>query len=246
MYAADLAVPPICSSRQRIGRRHYVVSMPGRPPAPADFDDRLFCLMVSVRNPAFSRRQLSGFFDLLDHFNAQGEIIIFDAPYARTIVATTPCQDERARELTKLDRITRERIEMVQRIRSNRCPALPVRSFEAVANEADPAWNEELRSAFAAGGAFRDAILARSREVLPAGVTPSPEFLLFELPVLLHLYLRYCARGVVDVYPGENPPLIWDVLLGRFADELPAISRAAGLTRPLLYVDSAAADDGRR
>jgi hypothetical protein len=219
-----------------------VVSRLGKKANLADLQGKNGYLMVSVKNPNFSTRVVNTFCDLVETNLGGGEIILVDTPYAATISETETNEAVRRRELADLHRVTGEKRRFVEKILAKRGTFVPVRSFGQVAHGVAPALLHEVRRAFEIEGRFRRAILDRAREVVPATIPDTllprfAEFLVSEIPVLCSLYYARGEPGVVDVYPGENSQLFWDIERLRYADELPGISQLAERSPGLIYVD---------
>ncbi len=218
------------------------VSRLGNRASLADLDGKRGYLMVSVKNSSFTTGVVETFCDLAETHFAAGDIILFDKPYAAPILAGEADGPERRRKLDNLRKAASDRRRFLETILSRRRASIPLRSFAQVEAEVAPALRWEVREAFEAGGQFRLALLERSRAVLPAAVPDEllpryAEFLVSEIPVLCHLYYAHCGPSVVDVYPGENPELFWDIERGRFADELPQTTALAKRSPGLIFVD---------
>ena len=219
-----------------------IVSRLGKRAGLADLQGKSGYLMVSIKNPNFSARLVNAFCDLVETHLAGGEVILVDRPYTSTISATEVDETVRRREIANLHRIAGEKRRFVERILAKRATFVPVRSFDQVEREVAPSVLHEVRHAFEVEGRFRRAILDRTREVAPATIPDAliprfAEFLVSEIPVLCSLYYARGEPGVVDVYPGENLQVIWDIERGIYADELPRISRLAEHSPGLIYVD---------
>lgn len=235
----ELIAEPVESVAARL-----VVSRLGRKATLADLDGKRGYLMVSVKNSDFTRGIVQTFCDLVETRLGAGEVILVDTPYAEPIRASEADEAQRKRKLDNLQKATADRRRFVESILARREAAIPIRHFDDVEGMVTPALRGEVRHAFKAGGPFRKAVLARTREVIPPAVPDAlipryAEFLVSEIPVLCHLYYAGGTPGVVDVYPGENPQLFWDIERGRYENELPAISALAGRSPGLIYVDVA-------
>ncbi|MFY9838473.1 MAG: hypothetical protein WAK55_18770 [Xanthobacteraceae bacterium] len=218
------------------------VSCLGKRAGIADLQGKNGYLMVSVKNPSFSGRIINTYCDLVARHFGRGEVILVDTPYASTISAIEDDETVRGQKLANLNRLADEKRRFIERILAKRALCLPVRSFDQVARAISPSLLYEVRSAFEREGRFRRAILKRTREVVPAIIPDTllprfAEFLVSEIPVLCFLYYGHGEPGVVDVYPGENLQIIWDIERGLYVDELPGISRLAERSPRLIYVD---------
>ncbi|MDX5362896.1 MAG: hypothetical protein LPJ91_01900 [Pseudazoarcus pumilus] len=208
-----------------------------------DFAQRSAWLMISVKNPAFSNRLVDGFCRLVGEIGfRQGFVTIVDTPYMANILANRHDPVQAEAEVVKLQRISAEqqaRCRKVLRRHSACCIAL--RSW-AELDQGMPQWlRAEVQAAFQAPTRFRADLLARTRLVVPEAVPDErlpqfAQFLVEELPVLLGLYYLE-PDSIVDVYPGENLALVWNVERGLYADELPGITALARASDGLAYVD---------
>jgi hypothetical protein len=239
----DIIAAPIgrCDSR-------LIVSRIGSPASLADLDGKRGYLMVSVKNCCFTTQVVETFCDLVESHLDSGEVILVDAPYLAPILASERDGKLRRRKISNLQKAASDRRRFVETILARREINIPIRDFAEVERDVAPDLRREVRHAFESDGQFREALLARSREVIPATVPDAllpryAEFLVSEIPVLCHLYYAGGAPGVVDVYPGENPPLFWDIERGHFAGALPQITALAARSPGLVYVDVA---PGRR
>jgi hypothetical protein len=219
-----------------------VVSRLGSKATLADLEGKRGFLMVSVKNTNFTARTVETFCDLVDRHLDAGEVILVDTPYLAPILANEPDGDSRQRKIANLHKAAADRRQFVEKILARRGARISIRDFDEVDRAVAPEFHREVRLAFESGGCFREALLARSREVIPpvvpdAGLAPYAEFLVSEIPTLCHLYYASGAPGVVDVYPGENPQLFWDIERGRYEKELPAITGLVARSPGLIYVD---------
>ncbi|HEX3065757.1 MAG TPA: hypothetical protein VHQ39_09760 [Dongiaceae bacterium] len=230
-----------------------VVSRLGSKATLADLEGRRGYLMVSVKNTNFTAQTVETFCDLAERHLSAGEVILVDTPYMAPILASESDGDSRQRKIANLHKAAADRRQFVEKILARRSARISIRDFDEVDRTVAPEICREVRLAFESGGRFREALLARSREVIPpaipdASMAPYAEFLVSEIPVLCHLYYASGAPGVVDVYPGENPQLLWDIERGRYEQELPAITGLVAQSPGLIYVDiglaARNADDG--
>lgn len=207
------------------------------------FAHRSAWLMISVKNPAFSNRLVDGFCRLVTEFGfRQAFVTIVDTPYIANIQANQHDAARAAAEVEKLQRISAEQLARCERVlRRHPASGISLRSWAGL-ERTIPQWmRDEVQTAFHAPTGFRSDMLARTRLAVPAEVPDErlaqfAQFLVEELPVLAGLY--YLDRGsIVDVYPGENPELIWNVERGTYAVELPGITALAKASEGLAYVD---------
>lgn len=208
-----------------------------------DFAQRSAWLMISVKNPAFSNRLVDGFCRLVaDVGFRQAYVTIVDTPYIANIRANQHDAAFAAAEIEKLQRISAEQLARCERVlRRHPASDISLRPW-AELERTIPQWmRDEVHTAFHTPTRFRSDVLARTRLAVPGEVPDErlaqfAQFLVEELPVLTGLY--YLDRGsIVDVYPGENPELIWNVERGTYARELPRITALAQASEGLAYVD---------
>jgi hypothetical protein len=222
--------------------RLTISSLTGRRELP-DLKDRTGALMISVKNKSFTNRLIESFCRFTSQHLERGIVIVVDEPYAANIEATESRSEARANALERLARIGEENARRVEKILARHRPVPIELQSWAEAEGPTPRWLvDELEQAFASGGRVKRDVLARTREVLPDSVPDDrleaySQFLIRELPVLFDVYYRRFTRGVVDVYPGENPELVWNLERGVYADELPGATRLAREGPSLAYVD---------
>lgn len=208
-----------------------------------DFAQRSAWLMISVKNPAFSNRLVDGFCRLVAAYGfEQAHVTIVDTPYVANIHANQHDAERAAAEVEKLQRIADEQRSRCEKVlRRHPGAGISLRRWTDL-EQSIPQWmRDEVRAAFSAPTRFRADVLARTRAVVPAAIPDVQlpqfaQFLVHELPVLAGLY--YLERSsIVDVYPGENLDLVWNIERGRYAGELPGITALAQASDGLAYVD---------
>jgi hypothetical protein len=52
----------------------------------------------------------------------------------------------------------------------------------------------------------------------------------------MHAY--YGSGATLDIYPGPQPRFFWQIEMGEFEDELPALTAMTRRARPMLYLDT--------
>src|SRR5438067_4305254 len=124
------------------------VSRLGKRAGLADLEGKNGYLMVSVKNPNFSRRLLNTFCGLVETHLGRGEVILVDTPYASTISAIEADDAVRRRQLEDLHRVTYEKRRFVERILAKRATVLPMYSFDQVKREVAQPLVDEVRAAF--------------------------------------------------------------------------------------------------
>jgi hypothetical protein len=208
----------------------------------ADLRDKSGFLMISVKNPLFTRKLVDRYCRFsIEHLDA-GLITIVDLPYIRNILASFEDPEARRREIEKLESISGEIRRLVEKVLTGYPSSnVSVVSWNSLVEET-PRWlQEEIRAGFRVGGKFYGDIMAQTKKVIRVpgnerNLERFAEFLLEETPVILHLYYLYEAR-VVDFYPGPPADYFLKLEEGLYADELPEISRIAGKHAGMIYVD---------
>jgi ribosomal protein S18 acetylase RimI-like enzyme len=137
--------------------------------------------------------------------------------------------DQQRREIETLHRIAAEaRVRVGRIVARHGGGAVSIAPWDALAAET-PKWLARgIRTAWRRRGRFHADVLAQSRAVLPnapaaVALESYAEFLLEELPVLLHRYY-FRPDEVVDVYPGPQPVVFWRIEAGAYADEMPDLA----------------------
>jgi hypothetical protein len=213
------------------------------------WSDRNGLLAVSVKNPRFSNRLVAAFIAFCQHTLGGGVITVVDAPYARNLAAAGLGDAWVQRELGKLRSLADDACSRIRRqLRAAAATRIHLLEWQDFAGRT-PEWLvQEVRQAWERRGSFHRAVLAQTCRAIP-GLEPGPraerhaEFVLEELPPLLNWY--YPAEGgCVDVYPGAQPVLFWQIESGIHEGELPRTSARARSGRGLIYVDCATRHPG--
>jgi len=197
-----------------------------RTPTDADLRTRTGLLAISVKNRRFSNALVAAFCRASQERFAAGVVTVVDSPYERNVAAGCGTPDQQRREIETLRRVAAEARVRVDRIVARHGGgAVSIQPWDALAAEV-PEWLARgIRAAWERRGRFHADVLAQSRAILPnapASVVLEcyAEFLLEELPVLLHHYY-FRPDEVVDVYPGPQPAVFWRIEAGAYADEMP-------------------------
>ncbi len=199
-------------------------------------------LMISVKNPNFSRMLIDHYCSFVQKYLVTGYITIVDLPYTQNILAGYEDENSIRREIEKLERITKEINRLVEKVLSNYQPGgISLLSWTSLSKKT-PLWlKKEVADGFQLRGKFYSDILTQVKRVLKTLLAEGEAekfagFLLDEFPVLFYIY--YIFQGsVLDFYPGETPDIIWKLELGHYADELPGISKIAMEGEGLTYAD---------
>lgn len=209
-----------------------------RAPTDADLRTRTGLLAISVKNPRFSNALIAAFCRACRERFAAGAVTVVDKPYERNVAAGRGTPDRQRQEIDTLRRVATEaRVRVGRIVARHGGGAVSIEPWDALAAET-PEWLiRGIRAAWGRRGRFHADVLAQSRAILPHAPAPVAleryaEFLLEELPVLLHRYY-FRPDEVVDVYPGPQPAVFWRIEAGAYADEMPDLAdrlcRRAGL-----------------
>lgn len=218
---------------------------------PERWSDRSGLLAVSVKNPRFSNQLVAAFIAFCERTLRDGAITVVDAPYQRNLLAAGLSDAWMRRERAKLQRIADEtRSRIGRQLRAAAATRIRLLDWEDFAGRT-PEWLvQEVRQAWERRGSFHREVLAQACRAIP-GLEPGPraeghaEFLLEELPPLLHGYYPP-EGGCVDVYPGAQAALFWQIESGAHAGELPRLAARVRSSRGLIYLDVQAAAAGPR
>ncbi|MGB0498754.1 MAG: hypothetical protein ACPGID_10475 [Rubricella sp.] len=215
-----------------VSGHRFAISLADRPAPIGAVRDRAAHLFVSVRNRAFDTGLLRAYCHLVrDNFPAGGCITVVDEPYRHNIAALATDPAERARALAGLERLSAERRRQCEkRIRGDSGGSVTLVDWRALAAAVPEAIRAECEAAFRQDPEI--AALMREQAALAAAHYGRPDaaeaflpFLEEELPVLLHSYHK---GPVLDVYPGPQLRIIWEIDSGRFDDRLPTLAGMRG------------------
>lgn len=199
-----------------------------RAPTDSDLRARIGLLAISARNPRFSNALVEAFCRTARERLAGGLVTVVDRPYERNIAAGCGTSEEQLQEIEILRRVATETLVRVGRIIAKAGGAISIKPWDELAAET-PGWlTQSIRTAWEKRGRFYADVLAQTGTVIPTKPAPDAleryaEFLLEELPVLLHCYY-FRPEEVVDVYPGPQPVLFWRIEAGAYADEMPVLA----------------------
>jgi len=220
---------------------HFSVKLLNRfkPIDLVDLATRRGMLGVSIKNSRFTNALISAFARMCSDRLAQGLVTIVDRPYERNISATGRGPGWEHAEIEKLRRIAAEtRVRVMRMLAKEGAGQIQLLDWSALA-EMTPAWLvDEIRRGWNRRGPFYEDILSETRAVIPSieksKLERYAEFVLEELPVLLHLYY-FSGEQVVDFYPGPPPKLFWKLESGAYAEELPEFMRQIIRREGLIY-----------
>ena len=106
-----------------------------------------------------------------------------------------------------------------------------------------PEWmKEEILLAFDRRGilyqqVLRQVVLMKGDRVTEEKLERLAGFFICEIPVLVYAYYSI-PTGIVDVYPGDNPDILWQIERGIYQEELPKTTEFALKGKPLVYINA--------
>ena len=210
-----------------------------RAPTDSDLRGRIGLLAISVRNPRFSNCLIAAFCRAAQECLAGGVVTVVDRPYERNVAAGGGTPEEQRRRIETLRRVAAETRVRVARIVAKHAGPISIEPWDALAAQTPERLIRGIRAAWERRGRFYADVLAQSRAVLPSvpagdALESYAEFLLEELPVLLHRYYQH-PEEVVDIYPGPQPALFWRIEAGAYADEMPDVAQGLCARAGLIY-----------
>lgn len=229
----------ICDTRLKISERFGVILLNRfKPVGLIDLASRAGLLAVSVKNRRFSSNLIRAFVRLCNEHLARALVTIVDRPYECNIKAARRGWAEERVEIDKLRHIaTEKRRSLIRALAKEGKGGIQLIAWDAL-SEMTPEWlSEEIRAGWKRRGLFHADVLAHTRERFPDAehaLEGYAEFLLEELPVLVHLYY-FGHEQIVDFYPGPQPPLFWKIESGAYAEDLPELTLRLKPRQGLVY-----------
>ncbi len=238
---------PAGTGHERIHRTHlqvsgrFAVELTNRFKAVemGDLASRWGLLAVSIKNPRFSNALISEFVRFCSHSLAQGIVTVVDRPYERNLSAAGHSSARERAEIEKLRRIAEEtRVRVTRILTGEGSGKIRLIGWDSMA-EMTPVWLfDEIRAGWNRRGTFYADVLAQTQTVIQCTeqrmLERYAEFILEELPVLLHLYY-FRHEQLVDFYPGPMPMLFWNLESGAYSKELPELMRQLIPREGLVY-----------
>lgn len=213
-----------------------------------DLNFRTGHLMISIKNRLFNTNLIESFCRLASEHLSCAYITVVDTPYIHNVEAITTNHDERQRKVDNVIRLSAERTRHVMKIlRRHPHTRLRLLPWSDLVSRV-PAWiTKEITQAYQRNGTFRSMLVRHCREIQPSfdianNPTAFERFLVEEIPPILYAYYLLDG-GVVDFYPGPNPPFFWEIDLGRLASELPRITEMASKHMGISYVEFGVIDN---
>ncbi|MEM7075298.1 MAG: hypothetical protein AAGA28_09235 [Pseudomonadota bacterium] len=198
-------------------------------------------LFISIKNRGFRRAYIDRFIEMCEINGIAGHICPVDDPYRYNAMADLRCDTLPEEEAAKIERLSTDITRMAQKAlngkRSTRVDLVKWRDLEA---DTPAQYRQELTQAFRNGTRVRDILRSHVCSVKPVDSERSferySEFFLCEVPVLIHTY--YSRGPTLDIYPGPQPKLFWQIELGDLETELPGLTALSRSCRPMLYFDT--------
>ena len=211
---------------------------------PANWQERPAYLFISLKNRAFTRTFIAWFVDACQTHFSDGQICIVDEPYHFNRQAELGITGRLpAEEVAKLEQLAWEINRKVSKVISFRGNHKVSVIDWHMLSATTPAWMKaEIQAAFERKGDFyekvlKQVLLMKGNQRPIADLERFAGFFLCELPVLLHVY--YSSQvGIVDIYPGNQAQILWQIEAGDFREELPVITRQILAGPKLVYLDA--------
>jgi len=239
----------IYDTRLRISERFEIILLNRFKPAGLiDLASRRGLLGVSIKNSRFSSKLIDAFIRFCNDHLASGLVTIVDRPYECNVRAAGGGWAWECAEIDKLRRIAAEKRRSLNRaLAKERKGGIELVDWDVLA-KMTPEWLvEEIRAAWDRRGLFHRDVLAHTRERFPDAkhaLEGYAEFVLQELPVLLHLYY-FGYEQVMDFYPGPQPLLFWKLESGAYAEDLPELDLRLIPREGLVYAHAIDLQDER-
>lgn len=200
-----------------------------------------FLIAVSMKNKAFSNEWLESVISVIKNHNGTAIITLVDTPYLHGLLRGKTYGEKLTRGLADLDKIRSENQLRLQRLAdqypkivtfiewSNFARVTP----DSIKAEFIYAFKEEQRVFELVGEQLCNTI---GRILSKEEIDANSGFFTEEVPVLLNLYYS-SLKGYLDVYPGPQANLFWEVEAGLLEDELPLITHLAKNAPSLVYAN---------
>lgn len=206
---------------------------------------RPFFLGLSLRSPKFNRKLVTEFALLTKRFSHSAYITTFNYPLIFNILAKGSSVEEFEHEFDILRKLDGDAERMVERIISQPTndPEIRFLKFEQLFNCVPESYFIEIRNLFLQNRFFQQKCIDHVKKTF--SIAPDQalgkkytlvEYFVFELPILLYLAYSF-EGGVVDVYPGVNPSILWEFDAGHYDSHCPQIAKDRQQSAGLLYVE---------
>ncbi len=171
-----------------------------------------------------------------------GVVYVVDEPYIYNRQAELGMESLPLAETQKLERISWEVHQKAQNViqgqGSNR---VRVDTWQSL-GQRTPAWMKaEVRNAFTQRRdfyhqVFQEVVAIKGSCSNKTQLERFAEFFLCEVPILVYAYYAD-PQGIVDVYPGHNASILWQIEQGLWRAELPQTTEFALAGPELVYLD---------
>lgn len=208
-----------------------------------DFDiaGRVAWIYISIKNRSFNRPYINQFIDMCETLEIEGRICAVDNPYYFNAMAELGLDSLCEKEAAKIETLSSDFQRMVGKaIRGKLSKRVQLVQWNDLEEQTPQIYKDELAEAFHSGSRVRDLLFDHISTVKPISDDRQFErfanFFLCEVPVLVHGY--YANGPTLDIYPGPQAALFWQIELGDFAKELPNLTALTRQGRPSLYLDT--------
>ena len=206
-----------------------------------DISERCSYLFVSIKNRQFTRNYIDWFIEMSCKAGNEAVICPVDEPYhfnrmAELGIARLPIDEAQRIQKLAAD-VSRMAQKAINKSMNDRLRLVPWSEFS---DRTPSRFKREVQTAFDSEGLFQQTIIDHVASVKgdldKAVLRAYAEFFLCEIPVLASAL--YSKRGSLDVYPGDQADLFWQLELGDFEEELPELTAHVQSGEPLLYMNT--------
>lgn len=196
-----------------------------------DINYAKFFIGISLRNPSFSNAWLDSALGDIRHFKGTAFVALVDKPYESSISATAENDLEIRQKLTSFYNQASEQKRRVERIVLKHKEYSSLVTWDYLESITPDNIVAEINSAFLLKKNTYSLILEQVSKVFPETTSHyqlerMSKFLIDEVPVLLNVYYKK-YNGCIDVYPGPQARLFWEIDKGNLRSELPLCSKLA-------------------
>ena len=206
-----------------------------------DLQGRDAWIFISIKNRGFNRPYINRFIDMCVAQGINGHVCPVDDPYRFNSMAELRRDDMPPEETAKIERLSADITRMVQKAINGKCTKqVDIVKWADIERDTPSIYHEELSAAFHGRTRIRDILYDHISSVKHLETERDferfAEFFLCEVPVLLHAY--YSRGPTLDIYPGPQPNFFWQIEMGLFKKELPALTELTRAGRSMLYLDT--------
>ncbi len=206
-----------------------------------DITERRSFLFISIKNRQFTKNYVNWFAEMSHEIGNEGIICPVDEPYYYNRMAelrTSHLPDSEFERIHKLAAdVSRMAQKAINRSGNNR---LRLTSWSEFSDQTPQKFKQEVQTAFDCNGPFQRAIIEHVASVKGdldiTALRSYAKFFLCEIPVLAAAL--YGSQPSLDVYPGDQADLFWQIELGDFEEELPELTTYIRSGEPLLYMNT--------